>query len=247
MIKLDRLQKEIGYRFRDPELLDRALTHSSHAYERRPGPGRDNELLEFLGDSVVGLIAAEFYYKSFPDRTEGELSKLKSSATSTAALSRFAVKVRLDKTIRLGRGEEKSGGRKKISILAGAFEALAGAAFIDGGLEAARGIVGKLLAETLDSIRTVDFEINNYKSALQEILQKSELSAPRYLTVTEKGPAHKKTFVVEVRLGERCLAKAKGHSKKSAEQKAAEKALKSYLGRRMKRISPEAFIVEAED
>jgi len=246
-MKLDRIQKDIGYQFRDQDLLRRALTHSSHAYESRPCPARDNELMEFLGDSVVGLIAAEFYYSAFPERTEGELSKLKSSVTSTLALSRFAARVHLDKVILLGRGEEKSGGRKKISILAGAFEALVGGVYLDGGLEAARKVVIGFLASTLDSIKTEDFEINNYKSALQEILQKSDLPAPRYLTVTEKGPAHKKTFVVEVRLREKCLAKAKGWSKKSAEQKAAQKALKTYLGRRMKRISPEAFIVEAED
>ncbi len=246
-MRLERIQKGLGYTFRDRTLLERALTHSSHAYEAAPGNPRDNELLEFLGDSVIGLVTARFYYDAFPERTEGELSKLKSSATSTLALAQFAQKVRLDKYILLGKGEEKSGGRKKPSILAGAFEALAGAIYLDGGFDAACEFVDGLLAATLSPLRTDTFEINNYKSALQEKFQKSNLPAPSYRTVTERGPAHKKTFIVEVYAGDKRLAKAKGHSKKAAEQKAAQKALKSFLGRKMRILSPEAFIVEADD
>ncbi len=246
-MRLERFQKGLGYTFRDRTLLERALTHSSHAYEAEPGNPRDNELLEFLGDSVIGLVTARFYFDAFPERTEGELSKLKSSATSTLALAQFAQKVRLDKSILLGKGEEKSGGRKKPSILAGAFEALTGAIYLDGGFDAACAFVDGLLAATLSPLRTDTFEINNYKSALQEKFQKSNLPAPSYRTVTERGPAHKKTFVVEVYAGGKRLAKAKGHSKKAAEQKAAQKALKSFLGRKMRILSPEAFIVEADD
>ncbi len=245
-MRFERLQKDIGYQFCDQALLAKALTHSSYAYENQPHAAKDNELLEFLGDSVVGLITAEFYYDAFSDRGEGELSKLKSSATSTLALSRFAQKIRLDKFVMLGRGEEKSGGRKKTSILAGTFEALVGAMFLDGGLEPARTFVTQFLASTLAPLRSEGFEINNYKSALQEMFQKSNLPTPSYTTVTEKGPAHKKTFVVELHLDGRCIAKAKGASKKSAEQKAAQKALKGYLGRKMKQLSPEAFIVETK-
>jgi len=244
-MKLERLEKDMGYRFCDRGLLQKALTHSSYAYENQPPEtAKDNELLEFLGDSVVGLITAEFYYVAFPDKGEGELSKLKSSATSTLALARFAGKIRLDRFVMLGRGEEKSGGRKKTSILAGTFEALAGAVFLDGGLAPARSFVTQFLTTTLAPIRTQRFEINNYKSALQEMFQKENLPAPKYTTVTEKGPAHKKTFVVELHFNGKCIAKAAGRSKKSAEQKAAQKALKSYLGRRMKPLTPEAFIVE---
>jgi ribonuclease-3 len=243
----DRIQKTAGYDFRDPELLRKALTHSSHAYEARPEAPEDNELLEFLGDSVIGLATAEFYFRAFPGSSEGELSKLKASATSTLALSRQARRVKLDKAILLGRGEERSGGRSKGSILAGAFEALIGAVFLDGGYDAARTLIHRLLLPTLKPIRTESFEINNYKSALQEILQKSSQPAPCYRLITEKGPEHKKTFTVEVLIGDRPLAKAKGASKKIAEQRAAEKALKSYLGRKMKEISPEAFIVEGDD
>jgi ribonuclease-3 len=246
-VKPDRIEKTTGYTFNDHDLLRKALTHSSHAYENQPHDPEDNELLEFLGDSVIGLATAEFYYRAFPDRSEGELSKLKASVTSTLALSRQAQKVKLDRAIFLGRGEEKSGGRAKISILAGAFEALVGAMFLDGGFTAARAFINRLLAPTLAPIQTESFEINNFKSALQELFQKSNLPAPSYVTVTAKGPEHRKTFTVEVLAGDKVLAKAKGASKKNAEQKAAQKALKSYLGRRMKAISPEAFIVEGDD
>ncbi len=245
--RLSRAEKAVPYAFKDPGLLVRALTHSSHAYESQPESPTDNEVLEFLGDSVVGLVAAEFYYEAFPDRTEGELSKLKSSAASTLALSKFAQMIHLERYVLLGRGEEKSGGRKKVSILAGAFEALVGAIYIDGGLDPARAFVRRFLTPTLESIKTEAFEINNYKSALQEYLQKAEMPAPSYRTVTERGPAHNRTFVVEVTCREKRLAKAKGRSKKSAEQRAAQKALKGFLGRKMKELSSEAFIVEAED
>jgi ribonuclease-3 len=246
-MKPDRVQKSIGYAFKNGEILRKALTHSSYAYETRPDAPDDNELLEFLGDSVIGLATAEFYYRAFPERTEGELSKLKASATSTLALSRLAKKVKLDKAILLGKGEEKSRGRTKASILAGAFEAMVGAIFLDGGFDAARSFIHGVLAPSLKSIQTESFEINNYKSALQEWLQGSNRPAPSYRTVTAKGPEHKKTFIVEVLVDGRRLAKAKGPSKKSAEQKAAQKALKSFLGRKMKELSPEAFIVEGAD
>jgi ribonuclease-3 len=246
-MKSERLEKAIGYSFKDPALLARALTHSSYAYETRPDSPEDNERLEFLGDSVIGLTTAEFCMSAFPGRNEGELSKLKASATSTLALSQLAKSVKLDKAILLGRGEEKSGGRKKISILAGSFEALAGAVFLDGGFDAARRFVRGLLQSSLRPIRSETLTVNNSKSALQEICQKAGLAAPDYRLVSEKGPAHCRTFLVEVLLGEKALAKAKGGSKKSAEQAAAEKALRSLLGRKLKRISSEAFVIEAED
>jgi ribonuclease-3 len=245
--KSERLEKAIGYVFEDPGLLSRALTHSSHAYEARPESPEDNELLEFLGDSVVGLVTAEFYLAAFPGRNEGELSKLKASATSTLALAQLARTIKLDKAILLGRGEEKCGGRKKVSILAGSFEALAGAVYLDGGFEAAKRFIGGLLESSLKPIRSETLTINDSKSALQEICQKAGLPAPDYRLVSAKGPAHERTFVVEVHLGGKILAKSKGGSKKSAEQKAAEKVLKAYFGRKIKKISPEAFVIEAED
>ncbi len=244
---LDRLEKAIGYAFADRDLLAKALTHSSYAYEKAPGAPEDNELLEFLGDSVVGLVTAEFFHRAFPGRSEGELSKLKAAATSTLALAHLARTLKLDKAIRLGRGEEKSGGRKKVSILAGAFEALAGAVYLDGGFEAAKSYLCGLLEPCRKPIRAESQTINNSKSALQEICQKAGLPAPAYRLLSEKGPPHARIFAVEVRLGEKVLSKSKGASKKAAEQAAAEKALKAFFGRKIKRISPEAFVIEADD
>jgi ribonuclease III len=245
--KTGRLEKSIGHVFKDKGLLKRALTHSSHAYEAQPGSPEDNEQLEFLGDSVIGLIAAEFFMTAFPARNEGELSKLKAAATSTLALAQLARTIKLDKAILLGRGEERGGGRKKPSILAGAFEALTGALYLDGGFDAARAFVTALLVSRLKPIKSESQTINNSKSALQEICQKAGLDVPVYRMVSEKGPAHDRTFVIEVRLGEKVLARSKGASKKSAEQAAAERVLKAFFGRKIKRISPEAFIIEAGD
>jgi ribonuclease-3 len=245
--KVDRLEKTVGHAFKDRVLLEKALTHSSHAYESRPESPEDNEQLEFLGDSVIGLVAAEFFLRAFPERSEGELSKLKASASSTLALAQLARAIKLDKIILLGRGEEKSGGRKKVSILAGAFEALTGALYLDGGFETAKTFLCGLLESSLRPIKSESQTINNAKSALQEICQKAGLAAPVYRLVSEKGPPHRRTFVIEVRLGEKVVARSKGDSKKGAEQAAAEKALKSFFGRKIKRISPEAFIIEADD
>ncbi len=245
--KLERLEGAVGHVFQDRGLLAKALTHSSHAYESRPESPEDNEQLEFLGDSVIGLIAAEFFLRAFPERNEGELSKLKASASSTLALAQLARAIKLDTAIRLGRGEEKCGGRKKVSILAGAFEALTGALYLDGGFDTARAFVSGLLESALKPIKSESQTINNAKSALQEICQKAGLSTPVYRLVSEKGPAHRRTFVIEVSLGEKVVAKSKGGSKKAAEQAAAEKALKSFFGRKIKRISPEAFVIEADD
>lgn len=245
--RLARLEQAAGHVFRDRAVLEKALTHSSYAFEARPEAPVDNEQLEFLGDSVVGLVAAEFFLRAFPERSEGELSKLKASATSTLALAQLARAIKLDKAIRLGRGEEKCGGRKKVSILAGAFEALAGAVYLDGGFEAARDFISGFLAPSVKPLKTGSQTINNAKSALQEICQKAGLAAPSYRLVSEKGPAHKRTFAIEVCLDGRVLARSKGGSKKAAEQAAAEKALKSFFGRKIRRISSEAFVIEADD
>jgi ribonuclease III len=244
--KPERIEKVIGYAFGDKTLLVRALTHSSYAYEASPADPEDNELLEFLGDSVVGLVAADFAFDAFPGRDEGQLSKLKASATSTAALARLARKIKLDKAIRLGKGEERSGGRRKDSILAGSLEALAAAVYLDGGLDAARSVLAGLLGSSMGKLRKGPFEINNSKSALQEWLQSSGLPSPTYRLLSESGPAHDRTFVVEVALGDEILAKAKGPSKKAAEQKAAEMVLKSHYGRKIKKLSPGSYLIRSE-
>lgn len=243
-MKPSRLEKKIGYTFKDGNLLLRALTHSSYAYENRKNHPHNNEQLEFLGDSVVGLASAEFFFFARPDLAEGELSKLRSSVTSTLALARLAEKIHLDKAVLLGRGEERCGGRKKASILAGAFEALIGAVYLDGGLSAAKIILDKLFRISIKALREEHFKINNSKSALQELFQRDNLPPPVYRTISEKGPDHNKIFVVEVCHDGRPLAKAKGSSKKHAEQNAAQAAMKKILGKKMKILSSEAFIIK---
>ena len=238
------LEKSLGFEFRNKNLLLQSLTHSSYAYEHLESASSNNEVLEFLGDSVVGLAVADFFCVAYPRLNEGDLSKFKSTAASTLALSDLARKIKLDKHILLGRGEERSGGRKKRTILAGAFEALMGAIYLDQGFPAAKEVIIGLLQPSFQKIPGPEVMINNYKSALQEHFQKESLPAPIYKLVLENGPDHRKIFVVEVRVENRVLAKAKGRTKKSAEQKAAQKALKSLLGKKMKAISEESFLLK---
>jgi len=238
----EHLEKRIQYFFADKNLLKQALTHSSYAYESQEDV-TDNEVLEFLGDSVLGLLLADYLVETFPGLSEGELSKLKSTAANTTTLSQFAKKIKLDKTILLGKGEEKSGGREKKTILAGAFEALVAAVYLDGGIRAARRFLLAHLEPFFKRINVKKFIINNYKSALQEYFQKTGLPAPRYKMVTTKGPDHHRVFTVEVFAEKRPLAKAKGSSRKEAEQKAAQKALKSLLGRKIKTLTQDTFLL----
>lgn len=239
-----RLEKRIGYVFKDRALLIQALTHSSHAYETRGELAGDNEVLEFLGDSVIGLLAAEFLHGQYPDSREGELSKLRSMATSTDSLADYARRMKLDRYLLLGKGEEHSGGRKKKTILADGFEAVVGALYKDGGLEAARVLLDPLFVESFKRLKGGSFQINNFKSALQEHLQKQNLPIPAYRIIEAKGPDHQKVFVIEVSAGSRVLARAKGDSKKDAEQRAAQKALKHVLGRKLKELPCEMFVVK---
>lgn len=243
-VNFSSFEKKIGYSFKSKEILEQALTHSSYAYEHQESFGADNEVMEFLGDSVLGLIIADFLWTNYPRLSEGELSKLKSAAASTSSLSYFAQKIKLDHLILLGKGEEKSGGRKKKTILAGAFEALVAAIYIDGGLNEAKKFVIKHLKSLFKKIDVHKFFINNYKSALQEYFQKESLPAPVYKTITTEGPDHKKIFHVEVFSENRPLAKAKGASKKAAEKKAAQKALKNLFGRKIKALTSDTFLLK---
>lgn len=237
-------EKKIGFHFKNKNLLCQALIHSSYAYENQEEVESDNETLEFLGDSVLGMIIADFLYSTYVESSEGELSKLKSTAGSTSSLCSFAKKIKLDKYILLGKGEQKSGGRKKKTILAGAFEAVIAAIYLDGGLVEARNFLLPFLQSLLKKIKVKDFFINNYKSALQEYFQKENLPAPVYKTITSTGPDHKKNFVVEVLSEGGSLAKAKGHSKKVAEQKAAQKALKNLLGKKIRILTSDTFFLK---
>jgi ribonuclease-3 len=238
------LEKKIKYRFKNSELLKIALTHRSFAYENQDEELTDNEILEFLGDSVLGLVVADFLVTAYPGVSEGELSKLKSTVASTSSLSIFAKNIKLDKHILLGKGEEKSGGRKKKTILAAVYEALIAAIYLDGGFQEAKNVIMSQLKPFFNKINVDKFFINNYKSALQEYFQKESFPAPNYKMVTTKGPDHKKQFTVEVFLRKSSLAKATGRSKKEAEQKAAQKALKSLLGRKMRVFTDDTFLLK---
>ncbi len=238
------LEKRIGIVFRDKNLLAQALTHSSYAYEKDPRTTQDNEVLEFLGDAVVGLVTADFFYSLNPRASEGVLSKFKSTAASTDTLSRLARKIKLHEHLLLGRGEEQSGGRKKRTILAGAFEALCGAIYLDQGYEAARTFLKRMLDEFCQKTKDGGVWIENFKSALQEYLQKQSLPLPEYRTVVTSGPDHRKSFVVEVQAGTDVLVRAKGSSKKNAEQRAAHKALRLLQKETLKGLSPGTFSVK---
>lgn len=217
------LETRLGHRFSDGQLLESALTHRSYANEK--GLTRNYERLEFLGDSVLGLLAVEWLYASHPDRPEGELSQVKSFLVSEPVLAHFARRLEMGKSLRLGVGEERSGGREKPSLLADVFEAVIGALYLDGGLSAAREIVGDLLGEAFR--RRAEFhETADAKSKLQEWVQAQGWELPEYRIVAEEGPDHQKVFSVECWVQGRSVGSGTGRSRKLAEQSAAEQALK---------------------
>lgn len=237
------LERAIGHAFRNPELLERALTHSSQARETealRPGSAvrvADNEQLEFLGDAVLGLVTTEELFQRFPQFSEGQLSKLRAHLVSKNHLIRVAEQLELGKYLRLGRGEEKSGGRNKSALLVDALEAVLGAVHLDAGLETVRSIILKRIVlpelEEFVSSGTAG-KVTDYKSALQERLQAEGRPQPTYALVKESGPEHQKTFTIEARLfaagGElEFSARALGQTKKTAEQDAARQVLE-HLG-----------------
>lgn len=222
------LEQRLGHVFADRALLERALTHRSHANEDLSGDSRDNELLEFLGDAVLGLVVAEWLVREFPDLDEGQTSKMKASLVSAPTLTRIASRLCLGDHLRLGRGEEKTGGRQKQALLADTCEAVIAALYLDGGLEPARALVLAELAPELARLRQpgqLTALTGDFKSALQELLQERGAPPPAYRLVSTEGPDHEKQFAVEVSSGPQVLARAVGPSKKEAEQRAARLAL----------------------
>jgi len=216
----------LGHAFSDPQLLAEALTHRSLANEAPPHQSlRHNERLEFLGDAVLGMLVAEWLMSRLPDADEGELTRLRASLVCMNGLAGAARSIELGKYLRLGRGEELSGGRDKDSLLADALEALIGAIYLDGGLPACRRVVHDLLAERLEQLPG-DHGLDP-KSLLQQHLQRRAGTTPSYRVVGESGPDHLPTFTVEALAGNRHLGAGQGHSKKEAEQAAAAEALKN--------------------
>jgi ribonuclease-3 len=227
--EFDALQKTIGYRFRDRGLLEHAMTHTSRANEDVTGGVVDNESLEFLGDAVLGFIIADTLFREFPDWDEGEKSKTKASMVSTFALGKQAERLHLGDHLLLGRGEEKTGGRRKQALLADTYEALIAAIYLDGGIDAARAFIKReftsLIAEARKHGRA---GAQDYKSGLQELVQARSQPLPEYRLVGTFGPDHEKRFEVEVLVGGESLARASGPSKKEAEQEAARLALSRF-------------------
>lgn len=226
---LDHLQNTLGYRFKDTGLLIRALTHRSLIVELKPGDGDgcDNEQLEFLGDAILGFIASDDLARRRPQAREGELSRLKAHLVSASHLFEVAREIGLGEQLRLGRGEELSGGRAKRALLSDAVEALIAAVYLDGGLGACRDMVERLVLRRFEPGDTLSPPPPDAKSRLQEYAQSRKLSVPKYVIVKERGPEHAKMFTVEARIGKTVLSQADGLSKKSASQKSAELALEA--------------------
>ena len=215
-------EKKIGYTFENPLVLETAFTHSSYVNEGKH-ERENNERLEFLGDSVLSVLVAEHLYRSFPKKTEGELTKLRASLVCDHSLAEFAKRISLGDQLVMGKGEANSGGRTRLSNLEDAFEALVGAIYLDGGLEQARRFVLSFLPKKIDLAQSE--RLQDYKTQLQEIIQQNPEEKLRYVMVGESGPDHDKRFSVEVCLNSNVIGRGSGKSKKQAEQSAAKQAL----------------------
>ena len=228
---IDALQTLLNHRFGDPELLRRAITHSSLAHEREAAePQReDNETLEFLGDAVVGMVAAEHVFRLYPELSEGDLTRLRGALVSRRHLADVASGLDLGRFLLLGRGEERSGGRTKTALLANAMEAVIGAIYLDAGLETARALIDtRVIAPVVASLReqlAARGGMGDFKSVLQELLQARKQGQPVYRITAETGPDHRKRFYVEVRVAGTVLAEGEGRTRKHAEQDAARRAI----------------------
>ena len=219
---LEEFQGKIRYYFNDKELLIEALSHSSYANEKRKGRN-SNERLEFLGDSVLSIVVSQYLFEHFTHLPEGELTKIRASLVCEKSLYEFAKQIDLGEHILLGKGEENTGGRERVSILADAFEAVIAAVFLDGGLEAANRLIFKFFPKDIDDLKPVSF--SDHKTILQEIIQKNPEEKVEYKLVGQSGPDHNKAFKVQVRLNSNVIGTGIGRSKKEAEQMAAKEAL----------------------
>ncbi|MGN0499280.1 MAG: ribonuclease III [Acutalibacteraceae bacterium] len=222
MTELEQFCKTLEYDFKNIEYLKTALTHSSYANERKDGVVC-NERQEFLGDSVLSIIVSDYIFKNCPDLPEGELTKLRASLVCEKTLAVYARSINLGKYLLLSRGESKNGGRNRPSILADAFESVIAAIYLDGGMECARKFVLRFVVDDIKNHRTHNFV--DYKTKLQEIVQKNPEEKISYVLTGESGPDHDKHFTVEVHLNSNVVGKGGGRSKKEAEQQAAREAL----------------------
>ena len=216
------LEEAIGYRFSNITLLQNALTHSSYANERWHDSLKSNERLEFLGDSILGMVVAEFLYKNFPDRPEGELTRMRADMVCETSLAAVAAKLELGKHLLVGHGEEQGGGRTRASTLADAVESVIAACFLDGGMAAAEPFIRRFI---LCNVPQGKLHNADYKTALQELVQQKKNQVLSYALVGESGPDHDKQFFVDVALNGQVIGHGVGSSKKRAEQAAAQAAI----------------------
>lgn len=220
------LETAIGYQFKNITLLQNALTHSSYANEHWHDSLKSNERLEFLGDSVLGMVVAQYLYRTFPDRLEGDLTRMRADMVCEGSLARIAQRIDLGKHLLLGNGEEQSGGRNRPSILADAVEAVLAACFLDGGMEAAEQFIKTFVLCNVPSGKPHNLD---YKTAFQELVQQKKDQHITYNLVGESGPDHDKEFAVEVSVNGKVVGKGIGSSKKRAEQEAARTAMEALF------------------
>ena len=216
------LEEALGYRFRNISLLQNAVTHSSYANERWHNSLLSNERLEFLGDSVLGMLVAEYLYRNFPNRPEGELTRMRADMVCEKTLAAAADRIGLGSHLLLGHGEEQTGGRRRSSILADAMESVIAASFLDGGLNAALSIIRRFI---LVEVPVSSFRNEDFKTELQELVQKKKDQTLTYTLLSESGPDHDKCFEVELKLNNEAVGRGIGSSKKRAEQMAAKNAM----------------------
>lgn len=222
------LEAAIGYRFKNITLLQNALTHSSYANERWHNSLLSNERLEFLGDAILGMTVAKYLYQTFPDRPEGELTRMRADMVCEKTLAKVAARINLGKHLLLGNGEEQGGGRTRNSILADAVESVIAASYLDGGMEAAQRFIEQFI---LVEVPVKKLHNADYKTALQELVQQKKNQVLSYTLVGESGPDHDKQFDVEVKLNGQVVGTGSGSSKKRAEQDAARAALEKLSGK----------------
>lgn len=229
----DDLEQASGYHFRDRALVEQAMTHTSWAHEHGAGAaaaGVDNESLEFLGDALLGFVVADLLFREFPDYDEGQKSKLKAALVSTTTLANQAERLRLGECLLLGKGEDKTGGRRKPALLADAYEALVAAIYLDGGFEHARAFIARDFSSLVERASHEAHIRRDYKSALQEYLQAQGDPLPEYRLLSTVGPDHHKEFHVELLIRGEAAAEGRGPSKKDAEQDAARRGLERLRG-----------------
>lgn len=219
------LERGLGYRFQDQRLLENALTHSSYANERRDGR-TSNERLEFLGDSILGFVVAEFLYRTHPNQPEGDLTRIRADLVCERNLAKAAGSIRLGEFLLLGHGEDHGGGRFRDSIVSDAMESVIAAAFLDGGFQAAKGIIDRLILTDIPTGRPGNFD---YKTMFQELVQREKDQLIHYKLVGQSGPDHDKVFMVDVLLNGKKVGHGRGRSKKKAEQAAAEQAIQNLF------------------